>query len=186
MIPDQYYKIAKPVRAFGCFGLVLLAVSSIGLLFPDRYYGYFGGFIIIAIPFVWACWIGLLAYCNYINNRKGMILLWVIINSLILILYLNMALAVKNWEHTQGLELVLFLPYIPMLMVGWGISYVLPSIIKAIGSNQMCDYLRQSDVELIVYYWVALSVMAGLQSVIIWQLFETIVTKYRKYNAKTA
>ncbi|MEO7577183.1 MAG: hypothetical protein ABIT83_06180 [Massilia sp.] len=106
--------------AFSLIGVTLTLVS----FFVPRPYISFFGWLFIYMPFLWALWLCCVFFARLETKSRKILYLWLLIDFTVLFLFLSFSIAVDNWAHSSGIELVYVLVNFPVAMpllwiLGW-------------------------------------------------------------------
>ena len=156
----------SPIFKITLIASVASLLLSIGSLVLRAAYPNVFGWLFFFLPVLWALWVVCLFFFREGRSIKKMIFLWLLIDLITLFLFLSFAMRVPNWAHSQGVEIVVAVSYLPVILpIGFLIN-ALPTSFDHALSMELESFLKwfgggAGDGLAI---WLGLSAVAIIQS----------------------
>ena len=117
------------IYRFTRFAVLLgLAFSVLSVITKEIYS--FSVYLIFYGSIIWLLWILCMFFSEERRSFKKMAVLWMIANTSNLLLFVSFAGHVKNWAHSQGVEIVVAISYFPVIFPAAVIVKFLPDKIN--------------------------------------------------------
>ena len=157
----RIYKITFFLSTLGAM-LSLISLTSWGQV-QDSF-----AWLFFYMPVLWLLWICCVFFMMEKFSRHQLLLLWLIIDTAILLLFISFSMRVEHWANSNGIDMVLLATYFPVIIPTGLIFGLLPGVIQhdiSHGFDSLLALLGGGIGDAFAV-WMCLSMIAAFQSMV--------------------